>query len=65
MLSINEGVSGTTTYTLFPNSKLLIRSLAVYDTATILNLTANNATFFWTKTSPNGGQYTRKTYLMK
>lgn len=50
---------------ILPNNKLSIADISVYyPPGDILTLTANNATFFWIATSPNGGQYARTLYLI-
>jgi hypothetical protein len=67
-LSVHEN---SQTYTNIPyhfagNARLYINVTSeIYNDAFILQLSATNALFFWTNTSPNGGVYTRKLYLRK
>ena len=54
------------TYQLFPGNKLVIAEiLLAADTATVVKLAANEAIFDWSKTSPNGGKFFRRSYLGK
>lgn len=53
-------------YTIKPNTRLYVDIISSgFDDGYILTLTPNNATFFWTKSNPNGKKYTRKVYLKK
>jgi hypothetical protein len=52
-------------YQLFSNNQLVIKDLLVHDTGSVITLTAVAATFDWSNTSPNGGQYFRRIYLKK
>lgn len=66
MLTIFENNNGgTSPYQVYPNGRLFIDALSMYDTARILTLDAANATLYWTGSSPNGGQYARKVYLRR
>ena len=64
---IEENIyTDTSSYEFWPNNKLSISIFSVYyPPAGIQMLTANNAIFYWTATSPNGGQYARTLYLTK
>lgn len=57
--------SATSPYQVYPNGRLFINELSMYDTTRILTLDAANMTLYWTGSSPNGGTYARKLYLRK
>ena len=52
-------------YQLFSNNQLVVQDLLVHDSGSVVTLTATAATFDWSNTSPNGGQYFRRIYLKK
>ena len=66
-LAVKENnLSFSKTYQLTADTKLDIEGLTLFfDTATIDTLTTNALSFYWNKTSPNGGRYFRKIYLKK
>jgi len=65
-VSIHEnGQNYSSAYKLYPNNKLVITALLVYDTIKVVTLTTSNAVFDWTGSSPNGGKYYHRLYLKK
>jgi len=65
-LTVHENnLDFTSTYTIFPKSKLVITDLLVYDTAKIVTLNSSLAIFDWHATSSNSGKYYKRIYLKK
>ena len=52
-------------YQFFSNNKLVVDGLQVHGNGKVITLGALTATFDWSNTSPNGGQYFRRIYLKK
>lgn len=65
-VSVHEnGQDYSSTYKLYPNNRLVIAALLVFDTIKVVTLTSSNAVFDWTGSSPNGGKYYHRLYLKK
>lgn len=55
----------TSTYHLYPNNKLVVSDMQVHDTGRVVLLTATDAVFDWSRTSPNSGTFYKRVYLRK
>lgn len=55
----------TSTYHLYPNNKLVVSDMLVHDTGRVVLLTASDAIFDWSRTSPNNGSFYKRVYLKK
>lgn len=52
-------------YQLLTNNQLVVQDMLVHGTGRVITLTETAATFDWSNTSPNGGQFFRRIYLKK
>lgn len=65
-LSVMEnGQNYSSGFSIYPNAKLVVNDLLVYDTGRIVTLTGNKATLDWQASSGYGGQYYKRLYLYK